>query len=470
MQALVLGAGKAGVGIAQHLVDQNAKVIVVDRSPQVVNYVKHFTSIPIVPGDAFDLKFLKSICRDEPSHIIATMSHDEQNIVACKVIGHEFSAATKIARVRSRILMHDEISKLFLKSSFSIDAIIQPEAEVAKSIASIIPIKNASDVVYMSNIVIVSLKCLEKTEVLNTGMNQFESITDFMFHILTISRSGKVFFPSKNDVLLPGDDVYIATGKEYLSDVLRIFGYSQEYKQNILIVGGGNIGETLVQMLLEQYSNITVNLVEKSKERANELAQKFPKLIVMFGDAQNAKFLQDSAANIDTALVATNDEKTNILTSLFLKNFAVPRVFALSSNKNYEQLLSAFSGANVINPNTIIVDNIVKQSRDINGLETITLLNQFACIVEATVSEACSYIGAGLNLLTMKNQMKPIFVIREGKITKAKKDYKIAANDVIVLLVVKEQFEKIEKFFSGNFAREKGSNNVTSLLNKIKNR
>lgn len=457
MQALVLGAGKVGIEIAQHLLEQNAKVIIVDKSPQVVNYVKHFTSIPIALGDAFDLKFLKNLCQDEPSHIIATMSHDEQNIVACKIIGHEFSAATKIARIRSGILTQDKIAKLFLKNSFNIDVIIQPEAEIAKSIANVLPIKNASDVIYMSDTAIVALKCLEKTEVLNTKMNQFESITDFMFHILTISRNGKTFFPNKDDILLPGDEVYIATGKDYLPDVLRIFGYSQEYKQNVLIIGGGNVGETLVRILLEQYPNITVTLIEKSKERANDLAQKFPRLIVMFGDAQNARFLQDSSVDIDTALVATNDEKTNILTSLFLKSFNVPRVFALSNNKNYEQLLSKFSGGNVINPNTIIVDNIVKRSRDINGLETVTLLNQFACVVEATVSETCSYIGGGLNLLTIKNQMKPIFIIHEGKLLKAKKDYKIVANDTIILLVVKEQFEKIEKFFSGDFSQNSSS-------------
>lgn len=453
MQVLVLGAGKAGIEIAQHLVEQNAKVVIVDKSPQVVNYVKHFTSIPIVLGDAFDLNFLKNLCQDEPSHIIATMSHDEQNIVACKIIGHEFNAATKIARIRSRILTRDKISKLFLKNSFNIDVIIQPEIEVAKSIANVLPIKNASDVMYMSNIAIVALKCLEKTEVLNTQMNQFESITNFMFHILTISRDGKTFFPSKNDVLLPNDEVYIATGKDYLPDVLRIFGYSQEYKQNILIIGGGNVGETLVQMLMEQYPDITVTLLEISKERADNLAQKFPKLIVMFGDVQNTKFLQDAAVDIDTALVATNDEKINILTSLFLKNFNVPRVFALSNNKNYEQLLTKFSGGNVINPHTIIVDNIVKHSRDMNGLETITLLNHFACIVEATVPETCPYIGAGLNLLTIKNQMKPIFIVHDGKLIKARESYKITANDIIILVVIKEQFEKIEKFFGRDFSQ-----------------
>lgn len=453
MKALVLGAGKVGLGIAQHLADQNADVVIVDKSPQNVNYIKHFTTLSIVLGDAFDLKLLKSLFPDTLSHIIAAMPNDEQNIIACKILGHEFSAPTKIARIRSQILTQDEISKLYLKNTFDIDMIIQPEIEVAKVIAGIVPVKNATDVAYMSDIALVALKCFENTEILNTEMNLFESVTDFMFRVLTISRNGQTFFPAPSDVLLPDDEVYLAASHECLDDVLRLFGYSQEYEQNILIVGGGNIGEALARILLEKYPNISVTLIEKSRERANDLAQKYPRLIVMFGDAQNAKFLQEAAEGADTAVVAANDDKVNILTTLFLKTYKVPRVFALTNNKDYEQLLAPIYGAGIINPNTVIVDNIVKQSRDISGLETIPLVNQFACVVEAKVTEACSYLGGGLNLLTAKNQMHPIFIVHDGKISKAKKDYKITLGDTIILLVVKDQFSKIEKFFGEDFSK-----------------
>lgn len=453
MKALVLGAGKVGLGIAQHLVDQGADVIIVDKSPQTVSYVKHYTTIPVALCDAFDLKILKTFLPDAPSHIVAAMPNDEQNILACKIVGNEFSASTKIARIRSSIFTRDEVSKLYLKNTFDIDTIIQPEIEVAKAIASIVPIKNASDVAYLSDIVVVSLKCLPGTEILNTKMTQFESITDFLFSVLTISRGGQTFFPSANDVLLPNDDVYLATSHECLSDVLRLFGYSQEYKQNILIVGGGNIGETLAQTLLERYQNISVTLIEKSQERANDLAQKYPRLMVMFGEAQNSKFLQDAAREIDTAVIATNDDKVNILTTLFLKMYNVSRIFALSNNKDYEQLLAPVCGGSIINPNTVVVDNIVKQSRDINGLETITLINQFACVVEAKVTEACNYLGGGLNLLTAKNQMRPIFIVHDGSISVPKKDYKITLGDKIILIVAKEQFSKIEKFFGESFSK-----------------
>ena len=452
MNALILGAGKVGLGIAKHLIEQGTNVIIVDNSQQVVNYVKHFAGLPIVLGDAFDTDYLVSLFQEAPTHIIATLSNDEQNLVACKIIGKAFPTSIKIARIRSQIFTQNETTELFVKNSFGIDTIIQPEIEVANAITNIVSIKNSLGIINLSNVVIVSIKCLQDTEILNTKMKLFESITDFLFRIIAISRNGMQFTPSHDDVLLPGDIAYIAMDKSQVDDILRLFGYPQEYKQNVLIVGGGNIGKTVAEKLLSQYPDISVTLIEKSREKANEIAQKYPKLMVMFGDVQNTKILQEASINIDTAVIATNDDKTNVLTSLFLKKNNVSRILTLSNNREYDQLLNSDLLNIIMDPNVVTVNNIVKQSRDINNFETSTLFGQSLCVIEIKITEICPNVGNSLTVLYEKNHIIPMFISRDGTLLKIKNDYKITIGDTIVIAVTNDNFNKVEAFFKGDFA------------------
>lgn len=449
MKAVILGAGKVGLGIAQYLIDQKEDVVIVDNSRQVVNYVKRFTAISIVLGDALDINVLKTVLLDEPSLVVAAMPRDEQNIVACKIVGCLFKVSTKIARIRSQIFTRDEMWRLSIKNNFNIDAIIQPEVEIASSIVNVVPIKNVSSVAYLSSIVVVSLRCIENAEILNTPMKHFENISDFTFYVLMVTRDGKTLFPSGTDVLLPNDEAYFVTDKYHLGDVLRLFGYSLDYKQNILIIGGGSIGETLVEKLTKEYPSISITLLEKSRDRANEIAQKFPKLMVMFGDAQNYKLLRDASIDVDTAIIATDDEKINILSLMFLKKFGVSRVFALSNNKHYEKLISSMSGCIVINPNAVTVSNIIKYSYNINGVDFFSLPNTVS-VVESKIPQDSVLLGKKVEAVIAGNRVKPIFIIREGKAILAKKHLEFSCDDIVVSIVPKEHFQEAQQLFTSS--------------------
>ncbi len=449
MKILILGAGKVGLGIAEYLNNQNIEVTIIEKSEEIADKIKNISDLNVITGDATNAAVLKDASTENASHIIAVMSNDEQNIVACKLAGSLFNVKTKIARIRSQAFLQGNVFELFLKENFDIDIIIQPELETSNTVCDIVQINGVFDVINIGNTVVVSLKCLPDTEVLNTTFMHFRGITDLDLFVLTITRNNTTFFPGKTDVLLPGDEVYIATTKQYLNDSLKLFGYPQTKKQNIMIIGGEtNIATTLIKTILIRKLDCNITILEESLHQAEEIAEKFPNVTTICGDPLDCDFLKEITSEIDTAIVATKREKTNVLSSLFLKRFELKRILTLSKSHDYNSLLPLSSGCSIINPNAITIETIVQKSRKGKITSVRSLKNQSVDIVETHVTESCTHLGDSIKSLKEKGKIVPVFLIRGGITMLAQSDLALCLEDIIILLIERSSLQTIEKIFS----------------------
>ncbi|MDR0678365.1 MAG: NAD-binding protein, partial [Holosporaceae bacterium] len=304
MNVLILGAGQVGLGVANYLTSRNIDVTVIEKSQELVFEIRNSSNINIIHGNALDAEVLKNANAENSSHLIATMSSDEQNIVACKLAESLFKIKTKIARTRSSSFLGNNIFELFLKDSFGIDILIHPELEIAKHVSDIALVNGVFDVIRLGRTVILGLRCLDNTEVLNTTFKHFQSITDLNLFVLTITRNGTTFIPTSADILLPNDEIYIATDTEYVNEVTELFGYRQE-KQNFLIIGGGNVGTFIMKAIFAQNPDSNITILEKSKDKAENISQNYPNITTILGDSLNYDILREISLGMDTAIVVT---------------------------------------------------------------------------------------------------------------------------------------------------------------------
>lgn len=461
MKVLILGAGRVGLGIAGYLSNQKMDVTVIEKSAEVVDKIKSASNLNIIVGNATSAAVLREASTENASHVIATMSNDEQNIVACKLAGSLFNVKTKIARIRSQAFLQGNIFELFLKENFDIDIIIQPELETSNAICNIAKIDGAFDVINMENVFIIGLKCLAYTDVLNTTFTHFRGITDLDLFVLTITRDNKTFFPGKDDFLLPDDEIYIATTKQDLNDSLKLFGYPQTKKQNIMIIGGTNIGISVMKTMLENDDNCNVTILEESLQQAEDIAEKYPDVTTICGDPIDSNLLKEITSEIDTVIVATNKEKTNILSSLFLKQIGLKRILTLSKSHDYHELLPLSSGCSIINPNAITIETIINKSRKGKITSVQSLKNQNTDVIEAIVTESCTFIESSIQSLKEKDRIIPVFLIRGGITMIAQNDLVLCIGDVVILLVARTAIKTIEKIFSNYlFIKDTISNNI----------
>ncbi|MDR2781874.1 MAG: Trk system potassium transporter TrkA [Holosporaceae bacterium] len=450
MNVLILGAGRVGLGVAFYLKEQDMNVTVVEESPELVFKIRNSSDINIIQGSALDAEVLKNANAENSTHLIATMPNDEQNILACKLADALFNVGTKIARIRSYSFLRNNMSELFFKDNFGIDMLIHPELEIAKYISDVASVNGAFDVIKLNSIIVVGLKCKNSTEVINTTFKHFQNITNLHLFVLTITRDKKTFFPSSDDLLLPEDEVYILTVPGDFDKVMTLFGYPPN-EQNFLIVGGGNIGTFTIQTILKSNPSSHITLLEKSKHQAEKIAQNYPTITTILGNALDSCLLREISSDVSTAVIATNSDKINVLSSLLLKQLNVKRVLTIMENRNYDSLLSVNSGCSIVDPISITTETIIQKTRRWNITSAIRLKNSSSYVIEVEVCESCSCLGAKIEYLREKNSITPIFVIRRGEIIWAKKDIQFMMNDRLIILVSKDKISAMERVFSNYF-------------------
>lgn len=447
MKILILGAGQTGRGIAHYLKENDVDVTLVEQSPEVAAAIRKRLNLDIVVGNATDVEVLKNADIENADRVVATMTLDEQNLVACKLIDSLFNVPTKVARIKSSAFLQGDVFDILLKDNFNIDVLLQPELEIASLIAGIIQTNGALDVVNLENIAVVKLRCRAGTEIINTTFKHFQEITDLNLFIVNVTRNGRTFFPSSSDILLPDDDIYLITTPQELNAIMTLFGYPQSEKHNLLVVGSGNIGTALLKQLIAQKPNYKITVLENSTERAEKVALNFPGITVIHGDALRYSVLSELSSNMDTAAVLTDNDSTNILASQLLKQLGVNRVLSLTKTNDYKSLLSESSGCFGVNAHEVTIQAITQKLSSGKTVSVTELRDRSTNIVKATVTEACQCLGNTIESIKERGHIMPAFIIREGKLIFARGHHILELHDELILSVITEDLKKMKKMF-----------------------
>ena len=104
--------------------------------------------------------------------------------------------------------------------------------------------------------------------------------------------------------------------------------------KDVMILGASKIGVKAARNLCD--SNFNIKLIEKNKERALEVAEKLPNILVIKGDGRNVELLEEeNIAEMDAFVAVTGNSETNIMSCLVAKSKGVKKTIALVENMDY---------------------------------------------------------------------------------------------------------------------------------------
>src|SRR5690606_28803633 len=141
---------------------------------------------------------------------------------------------------------------------------------------------------------------------------------------------GKTHMVYPDSVLQKNDIVYFIATPEGIKEVTTICTNNCFEIKNIMILGASRIG-ILTAELLEKKFNVT--LVEENKTKANQVAEKLKKTLVINADGRDVSILEEeNLDDMDAFIALTSDSETNIITSLVAKSRGVKKTIARVEN------------------------------------------------------------------------------------------------------------------------------------------
>lgn len=452
MKVVICGAGQVGFHLARYLSSEQNDVTVVDQSPELIGKINDQLDVQAFVGHAAHPDVLERAGAENADMLIAVTFTDEVNMTACQVAHSLFNVPTKIARIRQQNYLNPLWGDLFAREHLPIDVIISPEKEVARAIGRRLRAPGAFDIIPMGDekVRVIGVRCNEDTPVINTPLRQLTSLfPDLNIVVIAILRDERMIIPSSNDQMLPGDEVYFVADAEHVARAMAVFGHEEKQTKRIIIVGGGNIGTFVANDLEESDEGYSVRIIEQSKSRARKVAEALPTTNIILGDGLDSEILEE--ANIkqaETIISVTDDDETNILSSLLAKRFGVDRAVTLVNKNSYAPLITTLGIDVVVSPREITASTILQHVRRGRIRSVHSLRDGFAEIIEAEALATSPLVGKKIRDAKLPKGILVGAIVRDDEVIIPRPSTAIVENDIVIMMVAAESVRKVEKMFA----------------------
>ena len=453
MNIIICGAGKVGFSISKQLSAQGHSITVVDQSSEDIKKINDTQDVKGIVGRATLPSVLENAGAENADMIIAVTRNDETNMIVCQLASSLFNVSKKIARIRTQDFLEGKWNKLYNKSNIPIDVIISPEIEVAKSLFRRLEAPGALDNVPFANdkVKMLEISIEKNCPIINTSLkNLTEKFPDFKANILGAVRKEKFIFLKKNDKMLEGDNVYVVVSSNQLNQILKAFGHEEKIAKKILIIGGGNIGLHLAKMLEANFEGARIKIIEKNKNRAEEIATELSSSIVINGDALDEEILKEAnAEDSETVLALTNDDENNIMSCVLAEKTGIKkRTIAIVNKSNYSLLQSSLNIDDLVDPRMTTVSRIMEQVHKGTIGTVYSLLDGEYEFIEAKISEKSELLNKKIKDSNLPEYIRIGAVVRKEQVIIPRSDFSFEKDDLVVFLTNREHLKEVENIFS----------------------
>ena len=440
MNILILGSGIVGENLANKLSEQGKNVFLLDDDANELKRLSERYDIKTILDDPLNPNFYINF-KIKVDYFIAVTKSDEKNIITCKFAKEFLKVDKTIARIRNQNLISDENKSLLIQSNNFLDHIISPEWEVSNNIFEKIHMPGAffSESLISENHLLIGMQSSDLFK-----HHTFDEIKTF-FNEKNIcyighSKSEEIEFNFKN--ISNSDQLYLLIKKKYLKELIKFFGF-KDYVLDILIVGGGNIGQNLSQLIEQDEQEINLKILEFNKDRCDYLASILKKTSIFQGDALDQSLYDEIKLNTsDLVITVTNNDQINTILSIIAKKRGSKSVFSVVNNESFSSFANDLGIDVIINPRELTTSRIIEKISEGSLLSYHSILRDNFIIYEV------KYKNELYDRIKSSKEISHICTITKENIELSIKEHIPSKNDTLILLIEEKNSHILEKFIN----------------------
>jgi trk system potassium uptake protein TrkA len=151
---------------------------------------------------------------------------------------------------------------------------------------------------------------------------------------------------------------------------------------------------------------------------------------------------------MDCVMTLTNDEETNILTSLLVKKMGARKTITRISKHSYFPLMPMIGLEQVVSPRLSAVNTILQHIRRGKVLSAKAIKYEQAEVMEAVALETSDIVGKPIKKISFPKGALVISIIRNDNIIIPTGESVIEPNDRIIIFAIRQAIPKIEKILA----------------------
>ncbi len=215
----------------------------------------------------------------------------------------------------------------------------------------------------------------------------------------------------------------------------------------IVIIGAGNLGYFLSQLLLEEEHDVVV--VDLNPERCEKISRELD-IVATQGDGTDPAVLEKAGVREADAVVAlTGQDEINMVVSLLAKELGAKQVAAKISRIEYDEKVLKKLGIDiVIHPEAAAAGYIEELITKPGVLDLAFISRGDAEIMEIAIKKKNKVAGKKIKEIDLPSGSAVVALYHEGNLVIPSPETKISISDKVLVLAKREISEKVEKMFS----------------------
>ncbi|MBR5952000.1 MAG: Trk system potassium transporter TrkA [Pseudobutyrivibrio sp.] len=448
LKIIIVGCGKVGRTLVDRLSKEGHDIVVIDENQDRIDNLTNLYDIMGIQGNGASYSTQVEAGINDADLIIAVTNSDELNLLCC-TIAKQMGDCASIARVRNPDYSK-EIS--YLQEKLGLVMIINPELEAAREISSILSLPSTLEVSSFAHgqAEMVEFKIEEGNVLDGLAIKDLHRTVSSKVLITAVKRGSEVIIPTGDFVLQTNDIVCAVGARRFARTFLNEIGFKTRQVKNCLIVGGGKASYYLAKLLLQ--ARIDVSIIERSKERCEELSIALPKATIINGDGGDESLLREEGIEyIESFVPLTGIDEENIILTLYANQVSNAKVVTKVNRINFDNVLSQLNLGSVVYPRHITAESIIAyvraKSASGDGNDILTLYHLFEQKVEAiefNINEKSAAVGVPFSVLKFKDNVLIAFINRNGTIIIPSGSDTIEVGDTVMVVTTHTGFGNIK--------------------------
>lgn len=438
MNIIIVGAGKVGYTLAEHLSREEHDVTIVDTRDEALHRADETLDVMCIKGSGASIHILREAGADTADILIAATNLDEINMICCmtaKRLGTRFT----IARVRNVEYTEDTPA---LKQHMGIDTLINPEKATAVEIAQLLRFPSAANIetFYRGRVELMSFRAREEDFFLGHPLSALSrQVRNLPMLFCAADRNGEILIPDGSFVPQAGDRLYVIGAPLGVHEFFKLIGRYAPHVHNVFAVGGGRITHYLATIL--ERMNIHIKIVEMDSTRCRDLSEQLPHSLIIHGDGTDQDLLEsENLADADAFVALTGRDEDNLIISLYAMQRGVSKVVAKCNRQNYAGIVRDLGLDSVISPKVLTANQILQIVRGMQNTKGSVMNTLYriadggAEATEFVVNGTTLHLGVPLKELSLKKGILVAVIIHQGRTIIPEGSSTIEMGDTVIIV------------------------------------
>ncbi len=441
MRIALVGGGRVGFHLARLLSIENHDITVIETDRNVLEQIDYELDVSTVRGNAVSVILLRESGVANADLFISATGDDEINLIAAAT-AKGLGAKQVVARVDNPIYIE---SIILYETSLGIDYILSPNALTAVEIAKYIETPGLVATEDFGRGLIQMRQIKIGRHPLQGSTIREMTLPDGVL-IGMISRRGESFVAHGGSTVEPGDLVTCIGKREALAGVHKVLQGQEPKAEKIAVMGGGNIGFHLAQIIENRYP--VVKLFDRDLKRCNYLAAELRHAKVVCRDATTRVALeQEHVAGADAFVATTRDDEHNIMAGILAKEVGAQRTIAVVHQPDFAPLVGRLGIDHAVTPRASFANRILKLVHQEKMSSSATIGDGQVQLLEFTANGRSAITGRPLREVRLPQEALVAALIRGNDVIIPSGSTSVQEGDGVILLVRGNQLNAALRLF-----------------------